>query len=276
MLLVMSADEQLIRPDETPPAATIQGFSPAQRRSLTEVVIEQFAHYLDSGDIKPGQAIPSERELMRALAVGRSTVREALRALVALDILESCPGKGYFVKRLPGSVQQNLAQFVATESLFIDLMEARMYLELSIAELAAQRAEPSDIAYLEDAYHEVQLAVASNGPTIEHTVKLHYGLAKATHNAVFALLMETIMPIIVDKMRSLPLSSAETLQLGEQMIEGLRNGDPEQMRSIMAHHLSRSRALYMEAIARGWPGQGGSCASARTSGSEQERRRGPV
>lgn len=98
-----------------------------ERESISRVVIRRILKYIKEADLGSGDKLPSENELMEKMNVGRSSIREALHALVTIDILESKPGKGYYVKRksnvfcLPGG--SDLAKVLVEEQGFMSLKE---------------------------------------------------------------------------------------------------------------------------------------------------------
>ena len=125
------------------------GLKPAPRHKLAETVAQQLLAQVRSGIYEPGMRMPSERELMASLGVGRSTIREALNGLAVLGVIEIRHGQGAFVIQTdpatpPGALTSSLAKGVTR-----DLLEARVAVELTIAELAARRRTPTDIREIE-------------------------------------------------------------------------------------------------------------------------------
>jgi GntR family transcriptional repressor for pyruvate dehydrogenase complex len=121
------------------------------RREGTSIEISrQLLDYLLSGRVQPGDRLPPERKLAEVLGVGRSVVREALKSLTLLGLLEVRLGDGTYVKRvdaeiLPRSIEWGLV--LGARHLF-DLMEARRHLDAILAGLAASRRDEQDVADL--------------------------------------------------------------------------------------------------------------------------------
>jgi GntR family transcriptional repressor for pyruvate dehydrogenase complex len=150
-------------------------FQRLERKSTTHSLIEQIASYIECEEVDPGYKLPSEQELMRQFGVARSTIREALHALVVLGVLESKPGKGYYVKRgyrLP-LCANNLQNLLLQDESFFNLLEARESVEQTIAVLASQRATDDDIQAMEEALEGVQQAIEKGEDPTEHTVAVH-------------------------------------------------------------------------------------------------------
>jgi GntR family transcriptional repressor for pyruvate dehydrogenase complex len=259
----MSDDKQLIRQvdDEgTNPLFSKARFGPVETKNLSQIIIERFIDLLNSGDLNPGQKIPSEKELMETFGVGRSSIREALHSLVALNLLESRAGKGYYAKA-PANVlmREDLAQFAIRESDFLDLMEAREKVETIIAELAIQRVTSQDIKKLERIYLDIQRASEAGENLTSYTAKVHLGIAEATHNTVLVRIMKAIIPLIVAKMQHASIPVEEDLYMHKLLIDGLRKGDPENMKELITEHLRVMRNFYMAVMKK----QNDSCSNDR-------------
>src|SRR5690349_11082065 len=116
------------------------------RGPVRDAVVEQLLGVLRSGGLKPGDRLPAEPELMRLTGVGRSTVREAVRALVSMQLVEVRHGHGTFVRDGLGAdlIDPPMLLYLDDHRILRDLMESRRVVEPSIARLAAERATPED------------------------------------------------------------------------------------------------------------------------------------
>ncbi|NIP49902.1 MAG: FadR family transcriptional regulator, partial [Gammaproteobacteria bacterium] len=124
---------------------------PIRPKKISEEIVNQIKQLISSGELKPGDRIPSERELASLLGVSRPSVREAIMVLEAMGFLESRQGGGTYVKALTeSSIMDPLAKLVEKRDpeLLRSLAEVRMGLESWSAYLAAQRANEKDIAEL--------------------------------------------------------------------------------------------------------------------------------
>jgi GntR family transcriptional repressor for pyruvate dehydrogenase complex len=119
----------------------------SQREGTSISISRQLLDFLLSGRVQPGDRLPPERKLAETLGVGRSVIREALKSLTLLGLLEVRLGDGTYVKRidaeiLPQSIEWGLALGV------IDLLEARRHLDVIMVGLAAQRRDDRDVVDL--------------------------------------------------------------------------------------------------------------------------------
>lgn len=176
-------------------------FNQVKRLTVAETIVEQVKQLIFDGQLSPGQKLPSERELAEELGVGRSSVREATSALVALGIAEVKQGEGVFIRLdFPRSVLDN----VDWTSLMLrgqvnDLIETRLAIELSTARLATKRAsekvrhELYEIAYGMDAAMKIE-------DFIEQDLRFHLTLAKASQNMVMHSVIHGIQQLMYASM----------------------------------------------------------------------------
>lgn len=163
-------------------------FDKVRRVRSFDDVVEQLREAIYSGRIRPGQRLPSERLLCEEFGVGRPTLREALRALEAVGIIEVRPGKGggsYAATPSASTVGDALAALVNLRGASLeDLAEFRVDFESENASWAARRADAADIAGLQAIVAEA--AAAAKDPdamsVVEHDVRWHEALARATKN----------------------------------------------------------------------------------------------
>lgn len=165
-------------------------FSPAKRVRSLDDVSRQIRNAILSGEIAEGERLPVERELCATLDVGRPTLREALRSLEALGILEIRPGRGggaFAVRPSEATLGAALATLVSLRGASAqELAEFRVSFEVENAWWAAKRADANDIANLESLVTEVrnQLRIASGDwePLADADARWHEAIARATKN----------------------------------------------------------------------------------------------
>ena len=161
--------------------------SPAPRSKLAATVAEQLLSEIREKQSPPGTRMPSERELMQALGVGRSTIREAINGLAMLGVLETRHGQGAFVinpdagRAVPSAIAAALARGVTH-----DLFEARGWSSRRGARLAAERRTDSDLTELARALDDHERAIREGQPAVEPSVRFHIAIGDAAHNEVLA------------------------------------------------------------------------------------------
>jgi GntR family transcriptional repressor for pyruvate dehydrogenase complex len=200
-----------------------------------------------AGQPRPGEMLPSERALAVQFGVGRPLIREALRSVEELGLIETRPGRGTFVRpEAAPSVHRGVGVAILRRGVTASqLSEARITLECEAASLAATRATPKDLASLEAA-----LVRLEGSRSIEHVrddLAFHLGLAAAAHNPVIEMMLEAIAPHTVALMvRSVgdPEVMARSQPYHRIALEAIMRGDGEAAREAMRAHLSFASELY--------------------------------
>lgn len=153
---------------------------PLARSRLHEEIVTIIQKQIMSGQIVPGSKLPTERELAENFNVNRATVREALRKLENLDLMEIRHGDGLYAKDYLDSGNLDLikAAFNANESeeILLNILEARRYIVPQIAYVAAQRRTNTDLEELKRLVFETDFSM------LEKDIKVHQTIARATHN----------------------------------------------------------------------------------------------
>src|SRR5690242_14033425 len=129
-----------------------------RRVSLTQAAIEQIKGMIVRGDLRPGDKLPVENELAARLGLSRGSLREAVRALAVMRVLEVRQGDGTYVTSLePDLLLQSIGFFTELnqESTLVQVLDARRMLEAGAAALAAHFATPSELATLERLVEEM-------------------------------------------------------------------------------------------------------------------------
>ncbi|MFQ3661230.1 MAG: GntR family transcriptional regulator [Chloroflexaceae bacterium] len=200
-----------------------------QRQQLVDQVIERLRARIDAGEFPPGSRLPPEPQLMAELGVGRSTVREAVRALAHSGVLEVRQGDGTYV-RMPGVADEPLGLRLRRAQVH-EVHEVRRALELEIARLAALRRDEADLAALRAALaaRGAALARGERDAALTADLALHAALADATHNRVLADLYRAFAPPMREALAALWAareSGAATHQLHADLVAAVAAGDP--------------------------------------------------
>lgn len=156
-------------------------------------VTEALAAYIGQANLKAGDRLPAERELMTALAVGRSTIREVIRHFQALGVMETRKGSGtYLLKPVTTATIHMPLSFDAVHlrDALLQTLEVRRGIECEANMVAARRRTAGDLVVIEeklDAMERVHLAKGTSGP---EDLAFHLAIYEATHNPLFRQLLE--------------------------------------------------------------------------------------
>lgn len=176
--------------------AASEPFEKLERGTLPDQIVAGLRARIVSGELKPGARIPAEQQLAEMFGVGRGTVREAIKALTLMRVLERTT-KGTFVAATAELyvAQDLVARLVQDDPEFEDSYETRQMLETQIVRLACERATEEDLAQLEDAIERHKVAV-TGVERLQTDLDYHRALVRAAHNTVlshlYMLLMESI------------------------------------------------------------------------------------
>ncbi len=165
---------------------------------VSEGIIEQVRDLITSGRLKTGDRLPAEREFAQTLSVSRSAVREAIRALESLGILEARAGEGTFVVTPPEGQQRDpitasLSQAWGTQR---NLFEVRKVLEPGVAALAARRATREQIEKMRAVLDDQKAKVQARESYMKEDAAFHYLVAEASGNEILLRVADSLMELL--------------------------------------------------------------------------------
>lgn len=213
------------------------------RRRLYQDVVQQIQDLVRQGQLKPGDRLPSERELAERLQVSRSSLREAVRTLELQGVVVSRPGAGTFVSTDPFvSAADSVASFLVhgREDLK-DIFEMRYLLEPHIAALAAQRATSEDLARLEAMLADQEAQINRGETGTGGDTAFHFAMAESTHNSALVKVVTAISDILRqsrDQSLQAPGRPQRSLASHRYILEMVRRNDAQGAREAMEHHIS--------------------------------------
>jgi GntR family transcriptional regulator, transcriptional repressor for pyruvate dehydrogenase complex len=222
-------------------------FETIKRSAVAREAIDIIKQMLLRGEIQPGQRLPAERELAAHLGVSRPSLREAIRALIALNILESRHGEGTFVSSLEPELLAEPIDFLLqiNEDAIYSLFEARRVLEAGVAALAAVRASDLELAELEDFARDGRAKVNDVDRFIEHDVEFHARIRRAARSPILSSLLASVSALSYESRRRTAHSAAvrgRALADHQAMVKTLKKRDPEAAHRAMVAHLEHVRA----------------------------------
>ncbi len=228
-------------------------FKPIAKTTLTESVFEKLVTSLLQGPWEAGDRIPPERELCQQLGIGRASLREALKALELIGMLECRVGDGTFV--LPRSEflsRPLLWAITGTDKAELrDIVEARKVMEGEIAALAAERATTEEAEEIGFAVADLRAGVSDPTKALAADMRFHLAMAKAAHNEILfnavQLLRNLMGQWLLLKLR-MPDTSARVLQQHEAIYAAIRHRDPARARVEMLQHLTEMGHLLIKVV----------------------------
>lgn len=224
-----------------------QSFQPLDRRKVYEQVAEQLLAQIGSGHLRPGDGLPSERELTETFAVGRSSIREALRMLESQGVIASANGGTFVVADAASPLNSSLRLVFALDDQadVHDLFELRRIIDCEGAALAAERHTSEHLAALDAATDEMAAALAANGRDerfIEADVRFHLGIAEATGNRLLLHSVQAVRDVVAQALLAVvhvPHSPESAIVEHRAVRNAIASGDAAAARQAMRNHLDR-------------------------------------
>lgn len=237
-----------------PAEKLIAGLAPIGRRKLSDEVFDRIKHLIETGALKPGDEVPSERMLMETFQVGRPAVREAMQSLAARGLIEISHGERSRV--VPLTARSLISQLDVAAKIMLtaspgsleDLKAARLVFERAVVREAALKASPEDIELLGAAIRDQRAALGDAGAFIAADMAFHTQIAKVTRNSIFVAVSEAMLGWLkVFHVEVLHWSGKEPVTLAEHedILAEIETGDADTAEAALVRHLERSRDLYM-------------------------------
>lgn len=227
--------------------------TPPSRTRLSDVVYDQLEKMVADGALRPGEALPSERDLAQRLGVSRPSLREALLKLESRQLIEARAGGGYLIAnasavRIADPLEQLMARHAQAAH---DMMEMREVLEAMAVRLAAARATDDDLRRLRGATEALEAAfarhdgVAPMDDLAELDARFHVVLAEATHNVALAHTMHAIGGLlrgaVIQSYHAMQRRGTTMAHLIEQhrvILDAVASRDPDRAQEAVRAHLA--------------------------------------
>lgn len=208
--------------------------------------MEKLVDFIRHKVLRPGDQLPSQRELASRMDLSHTVIREALRALASIGIIEIRPGRGAFVRSVSPDMlvdPESLYHILERETL-LHALEVRKVLEVEAIALAAERATSQDLAELEGILRQI----VKGSHSVESPLQsyFHLAIAKATHNPVLINMIKSFVRLLQlgDKVvaEQVPGAKEREYRLHAPLYEAILRRDPAEARRRMAHHLEVAKA----------------------------------
>jgi GntR family transcriptional repressor for pyruvate dehydrogenase complex len=240
--------------------------APLQRReTLSTQLVRELSRRIGRGDLKPGDKLPSEQDLITAFKVSRTVVREALSSLKADGLVSTQQGVGAFVlqRHATPPFRVDPVGFHMLKEV-VGVLELRIGVEAEAAALAAERRTDEQLARMRAALDRMTQAIEEEDDAVEPDLEFHRCVAEATGNRHFTQLfnslgttliprarVETFKFYAVDRTAYLRLVNREH----ENIFDAIKHQNPDAARTAMRQHLGNSRERIRQAHAKRYPNE---------------------
>jgi len=233
-------------------------FKPIKKTTVSGEIIEQVIAMVRTGRLKPGDKLPSERQLGEFLGVGRSSIREALKGLQTAGLLKRTTGGTILCE--PKEMDHSTFWFSAINTNIREVFETRKLMEIELVGLAAERATPEDIRKIRDTIVE-----ARNVDQVRTSdIAFHRAIVEAARNAVFSQVYSLVTGLLFQTHKYYSLlgvyGSIESIKKNfvsqhREIVETIESHDSAAAREAMRHHLDRAEKELMGKVGKNLPGR---------------------
>jgi GntR family transcriptional repressor for pyruvate dehydrogenase complex len=226
--------------------------TPIEKRKTYELIADRLLGQIGDRELRPGDALPTERELTETFQVGRSSVREGLRMLESRGLIVAGGNGSFTVAELSSPLNHSLHLLLAMDEADLrELYELRRMLEGEAAALAATRRTDADLEAMSAAIDEMAGSLGDRDGYASADVAFHVAVAAATANRVALHVMHAIRDLLsraLEQVYGIPGSAERSLAQHRLILEAIDGGRPDAAREHMRAHLTRVEQEIRDAV----------------------------
>jgi len=226
-------------------------FSNVKRSSTVEIIVENLINLIKQRSLQEGDKLPSERQLCEIIGVSRPILREALKALQVMNIIDIRQGAGAYVKSLePEEVIEHLdIVFHLDSSLYKDLYEARRILESSVVRIAASIITDEEIDAIEENIRQAAESIDDPEAFFQRDLEMHEMILKASGNRVIPIFMQSVNKLSLlmrEKTNARPMIRQKTMNDHKLILKALKDRDPDAAAKAMDQHIANVENMFLK------------------------------
>ena len=207
-------------------------------------VVRRLVELLLSGKIAVGERLPSERQLASVLGVGRSAIRDALRPLVLLGLVDVRVGDGTYLKDADSSFLPRVIEWglLLKADRMRDLIETRRYVEITLAGLAAERRDAESLSLIQKRLREMQNAISDPAAFVQADRAFHMAIAEAARNRVLSGILTNLQSLLLVWIARVIEAAGEARSSYLEhppILAAIQSGDRAAAEAAMAAHIDR-------------------------------------
>jgi GntR family transcriptional regulator, transcriptional repressor for pyruvate dehydrogenase complex len=229
------------------------GLTAVRKTRVYEGVARQLQRLIEEGVLKPGDMLPPEREMVERFGVSRSSVRDAIRTLELVGMVEARQGEGTVVAEAKAeALVVPLAGILLRKREMVgELLEVRRMIEPPLAARAARHATADQVSRLEEILGRQEERTRRGEPSIEEDTEFHYTIALAAGNSVVQRVVDVLMDLLREsRVRSLQVRGRPEKSLGghRRILRAIRKRDPAMAEKAMRSHLSEIERVVLKKL----------------------------
>jgi GntR family transcriptional repressor for pyruvate dehydrogenase complex len=228
-------------------------FKVVRKARLYEQVAKQIHRLIVDGVLKPGDRLPPERELAEKFGIGRSSIRDAIRILEVMGILEPRQGLGTVVRdpSAESLVVPLSSVLLRKRGLVAELLDVRRMIEPALAARAAANATPEDIARMEEILFRQEAKIRRGEPAVEEDSQFHYTLAVVAGNTVVLRVLDVLMDLLREsRARSLQVRGRPERSFAghRRILRAIKRRDGAAAQAAVRQHLKEIEEIVMRQL----------------------------
>lgn len=235
----------------------VERVQPIDSRNRSDIIADRILQMLGSADYRPGQRLPTEKQLCERFGVGRASVREALKKLEILGVIEIRQGEGTFLQEVSPlgfwEMPLPLSRLITLRKRdLVDLMHIRRTIELETARVAAARRTGDHLAQLWALMDQMGREHGDAEAFLQTDLQFHITVAEATGNRVFPRLLNQVRELYVLQYKHLicriPGVTHDSFRYHTDIVRAIEEGDGERAQAVMGQHLANSEKIVLELL----------------------------
>ncbi len=228
---------------------------PVGKDSVVSLAIARIKDALLSKALRPGDYLPSETELAQTLGIGKSSVREAVKMLQAMGVVEVHRGHGTVVRRHPGPdyISPLVFQLIMEAGYPDDLVELRLMFEPAFCVMAMERATTEDHERIREAMERLERSARKGGAAADDDIAFHLAILRATRNPLVIRIGETIFQLFKPSISvSMQHIADRAVEDHRRIFDAFRSGDAAELRAaVVKSYDGWKESLYRGGVAGG-------------------------
>lgn len=229
---------------------------PIARATLPQEIVKALTDLIMKGVWKPGDMIPSEKELALRFQVGRSTIREAVKSLAVLGVLEARAGEGSFVREATSELLSGAFRWglLLGERNLDDLVDVRVLVEVECTRRAAEQSESETSAQLAASLEDMRASGTDHEAFMESDTRFHLAIAQAARNPIFENIGATIQSMVriwYPKTYYIPETKSRTIEEHQAIAGAIERHDAPGAAEAMRSHLTQAGARLRRILSAG-------------------------
>lgn len=222
-------------------------FSKIDKRSIPEMIIEDIKSNIFTGNLKLGEQLPSERVLAQMFSASRASVREALKALQYMGLVEVRQGDGCFVKNSSAILPED-SRYLSLMRIFSirEFTEAREVLEGQTVRLAAMRATDKELKKIMATFEGCLKKKGDLAAFLKMDYSFHLAIAEASQNGIFVQMIKTIRDTLYTYAHDVltwPGQVDATIGCHKAIMQAVFDGDADLAVEKMIYHLENTKEI---------------------------------